>query len=312
MPDGSPWPRISIVTPSYNQGQFIEETIRSVLLQGYPDFEYFIIDGGSTDNSLETINRYSPWIRRWVSKPDRGQADAINKGFGWAHGALMAFINSDDYYAPDILHDVAHLYRKELSPKFFWALYPVENIGDCATFTNLPERDFTLASWISKQAYIHQPGVFWSKPLIAEMGPLDTSLRYAFDRKLFMCIIARGIKPEVRSQRLAAYFRFHSASKTTLYCGPFSPDNRFDDEFQLLSLEFSRHLPKDQGARVAGENIQLLLDTCQNRMAQVKSYGKKLRIALQLARVCPACMHSRFFWGMLCAVPARSADRLVK
>ena len=86
MPDGSPWPKISIVTPSLNQGPFIEETIRSVLLQGYPNLEYIIMDGGSTDESIEIIKKYEPWLAYWESEPDRGQSHAINKGFQRASG----------------------------------------------------------------------------------------------------------------------------------------------------------------------------------------------------------------------------------
>src|SRR5665811_68289 len=95
-PDGSSWPPITIITPSYNQGQFIEETIRSVLLQGYPNLEYVIIDGGSSDGSLEVIQKYSPWLAHWVSEPDGGQSQAINKGFARAHGEVIAWLNSDD------------------------------------------------------------------------------------------------------------------------------------------------------------------------------------------------------------------------
>ncbi len=98
MPDGSEWPRISIITPSYNQGQFIEETIRSVLLQGYPNLEYIIIDGGSTDNSVEIIKKYEPYLAYWVSESDRGQSHALNKGFQKATGELIGWQNSDDYY----------------------------------------------------------------------------------------------------------------------------------------------------------------------------------------------------------------------
>ena len=87
--DGSEWPRITIVTPSYNQGRFIEETIRSVLLQNYPNLEYIIIDGGSNDNTLEIIKKYEPWITYWISEPDKGQSDAINKGFQKATGYMV-------------------------------------------------------------------------------------------------------------------------------------------------------------------------------------------------------------------------------
>jgi len=96
LPDGSDWPKISIVTPNYNYGHFIEETIRSVLLQGYPNLDYIIVDGGSTDNSVEIIKKYEPWLTYWVSETDKGQVDAINKGFTKATGEIYAWLNSDD------------------------------------------------------------------------------------------------------------------------------------------------------------------------------------------------------------------------
>ena len=105
--DGSPWPRISIVTPSYNQGQFVEETIRSVLLQGYPDLEYIIMDGGSANQSAEIITRYERWLTYWVSENDRGQSHAINKGFRRSSGAILGWLNSDDVLLPDALATVA-------------------------------------------------------------------------------------------------------------------------------------------------------------------------------------------------------------
>ena len=108
---GSPWPSISIVTPSYNQGQFIEETIRSVLLQGYPNLEYIIIDGGSTDNSVEIIRKYEPWLTYWISEPDQGQTYAIDKGINHATGIIVNWLNSDDFLLPGALQILASVYR---------------------------------------------------------------------------------------------------------------------------------------------------------------------------------------------------------
>src|SRR5262249_53204242 len=98
LPNDATWPKISIVTPSYNQGQFIEETIRSVLLQGYPNLQYIVMDGGSKDSTLNILRKYAHAIDFWTSAPDKGQAEAINKGFERANGDILAWLNSDDVY----------------------------------------------------------------------------------------------------------------------------------------------------------------------------------------------------------------------
>ena len=120
MPDGSPWPRISIVTPSLNQDQFIEETIRSVLLQGYPNLEYIIIDGGSIDSSMKVIREYQLWLLYWQSEPDPGQSAAINKGFEVGRGDILAWLNSDDVYLPQTCSIVARAFSEsELNMEFY-------------------------------------------------------------------------------------------------------------------------------------------------------------------------------------------------
>lgn len=104
--------RISIITPSFNQGEYIEETIRSVLLQEYPNLEYIVIDGGSTDNTVPIITKYERWLSYWVSEKDRGQTHAINKGFRRATGEILAWLNSDDVYAPGALSYVSEKFNK--------------------------------------------------------------------------------------------------------------------------------------------------------------------------------------------------------
>src|SRR5262249_52247597 len=110
--NGSPWPRISIVTPSYNQGQFIEETIRSVVLQGYPNLEYIVMDGGSKDGTLNILRKYEDAIDFWISAPDKGQAAAINKGIATASGEILAWLNSDDTYELGVLSAVAKTFQQ--------------------------------------------------------------------------------------------------------------------------------------------------------------------------------------------------------
>jgi len=112
------WPRLTIVTPSFNQSEFIEETIVSVLDQDYPDLEYIIVDGGSTDRSVELIEKYERWLTYWVSEPDRGQAHAINKGFERATGQIAAYINSDDAYLPGAFATVAQTFAR--NPRADW------------------------------------------------------------------------------------------------------------------------------------------------------------------------------------------------
>src|SRR5262245_39003268 len=176
--DGTPWPRISIVTPSLNQGQFIEETIRSVLLQGYPDLEYIVIDGGSNDASAAIIRKYEPWLSYWISEPDRGQAHAINKGLHRSSGEIFQWINSDDLLADRALARIGDAMRRQDAiaggvPQFDGSGHStlIANKGLTATGMILGEESTSF----------HQPGVWIAGKHFVESGGLDESLRYAFD-----------------------------------------------------------------------------------------------------------------------------------
>jgi glycosyltransferase involved in cell wall biosynthesis len=129
FPDGSNLPQISVVTPSYNQSQFIEESIRSVLLQGYPNLEYIIIDGGSTDNSVEVIKKYEKFLAYWVSEKDEGQANALNKGFRKVTGQLIGWQNSDDYYYPDSFRQAAQAATSESADIFYGSVNVSDEVG---------------------------------------------------------------------------------------------------------------------------------------------------------------------------------------
>ena len=152
---------VSVITPSYNQGQFIEETIRSVLLQGYPDLEYMIIDGGSTDESLEIIRKYEPWLAYYVSEPDRGQTHAINKGWRRATGAILAYINTDDCYLNGAIATAVHEFctRPDVGMVYGTAII----VNEHNKWTTWKARPFDLKMMLTVGNIVPQPAVFFSR-----------------------------------------------------------------------------------------------------------------------------------------------------
>lgn len=191
LPDGSPWPRISIVTPSYNHGQYIEETIRSVLLQGYPNLEYIIVDGGSSDGTVEIIKKYEPWLTYWETEKDRGQSHAINKGWARATGELIAYFNSDDFYMMGALEKVAKVYRQNQTVSSIIGRMNYINgssknfVTSARPFLPSPQPcDLTLLDpdlW-----FLPQPASFWTRSVLEQVGIyVREELHYTMDRELF-------------------------------------------------------------------------------------------------------------------------------
>ena len=216
-PDGTAWPRISIVTPSYNQGQFIEETIRSVLLQGYPNLEYIIIDGGSTDDSVEIIRKYERHLAYWVSEKDRGQSHAINKGLSNITGEIWAYINSDDVYTKGTFARVAEVFG---STSADWvtgdAAYVTEDgryvrMLKCQEVWDLADIFETLV--VAPVQVSVQPSNFMSRRLLLEREPFDETLHYCMDMDLQLRLLLSGFKPNVLKDVLC-HARLHEASKT--------------------------------------------------------------------------------------------------
>lgn len=193
------FPLISIVTPSLNQGIYIEENIKSVLNQDYPDFEHIIIDGGSTDGTIDILEKYNHLI--WISEKDRGQSEAINKGFRRANGEIIGWLNSDDCYEPDAFSTIAReLNRAEGKYIVFGDCNLIdkkgERIGCCKG--KLPHPNDFIKYW-EKNYTIPQPAVFFYKEIIDKVGYLDESLHYVMDYDFWL--------------RISKYYQFHYFEK---------------------------------------------------------------------------------------------------
>ncbi|MCL4553031.1 MAG: glycosyltransferase [Candidatus Marsarchaeota archaeon] len=213
MLDGTSWPRVSIVTPSYNQAQFIEETIRSVLLQGYPDLEYIIIDGGSTDGSVDIIRRYEPWLAYWVSEKDRGQSEAINKGFARATGEIVAWLNSDDVYMPGgISQAVVALCSHPEASLAHGDVQIMDEVGQVTRLAVTHGDAWHLVNWLSGKG-LAQQATFWRRSLFGEIGLLRPDLRFIMDYEFFLRASEHHVFLHLPA--VLARFRIHGQSKTS-------------------------------------------------------------------------------------------------
>lgn len=211
MSDGREWPLITVVTPSFNQARFIEETIRSVLLQGYPRLEYIVMDGGSTDGSADIIRTYDRWIAAWRSERDAGQSDAINKGFRLANGEIIAWLNSDDTFHPGALAQVAQHFVARPAMGMLYGGCDIIN-EDGSLYTRYPSRDFDLKILINTWNFIPQPATFFRREAYRAVGEVDVALHYSMDRDLW---IRLGRKFEVqRVEEPLANIRYYDDCKT--------------------------------------------------------------------------------------------------
>ncbi|OGO64669.1 MAG: hypothetical protein A2030_06480 [Chloroflexi bacterium RBG_19FT_COMBO_50_10] len=206
-------PLVSIITPSYNQAGFLPETIQSVLSQDYPDVEYIIVDGGSSDGSLEIIQQVASQLAWWVSEPDQGQTDAINKGFAHAHGEILAWLNSDDPYQPGAITQAV---ESLLSHPEASLVYGDANLIDehGRLMGRFPSRQTDLPGLLRGSVHIPQQTTFFWSRLWKQVGPLDPTFRFAMDYDLWVRL-AR-IAPLIYVPRLWANFRLHGGGKSVI------------------------------------------------------------------------------------------------
>ncbi len=246
------YPRITVVTPSYNQAQFLEETLRSVLLQGYPNIEYIVIDGGSSDGSVKIIEKYQQHLAYWVSEADRGQSHAINKGFEQGTGDILCWLNSDDFFQPGTFAFVARQLRHVLSSTA-WLIgaseivaqdrrpLHLQSVGDISyeTFFTWPD------NWFPQQS------TFWTRRMWELAGPLNEKLHYVMDLALWLSMYEIA-SPVTVSQMLSTY-RYQQNAK----CIAQSP--RIHQEIEEVFKTYFQHISKRRVAQIKKELKRLKL-----------------------------------------------------
>lgn len=230
------WPRITVITPSFNQVDFLERTICSVLDQQYPVLEFFVIDGGSTDGSVDLIQHYAHQLDWWESAPDGGQTEALNKGLARATGDIIAFLNSDDLYLPHALRTVGQMMSGADGPR--WV------VGKCL---HVDEEDEQIDVMFAKEpdsfaeylmrtdGLLPQPSSFWSAELFDQCGGFDEALHTSFDYEWNCRLLAHGERPTIVDEPLAA-FRVHAQAKGVAMADQFEPAR------QVVARRYARAL----------------------------------------------------------------------
>ena len=248
------FPKISIITPNYKGEKYLEKTILSVLNQNYPNLEYIVIDGGSTDNSIEIIKKYESQITFWVSEKDKGQSEAINKGFKKATGDIIAFINSDDFYEPNIFNSIAAIFQDKSidaingNCRFIYASKIIPEHIDYSGDINTRRM---LKYW---KPYFcpPQPSIFIRKSVLDAVGYLDESLNFSMDLDLWLRIAYKYNFKYVNE--LYSNYLIHDESKS----GSEDGFHKFMPEWKQVAL---RHL-KNAGFKV---KLNFYLSYCRHK-----------------------------------------------
>jgi glycosyltransferase involved in cell wall biosynthesis len=276
-----------VVTPSYNQAAFLEQTICSVLDQGYPNLEYIIIDGGSNDGSVDIIKKYSDQLAYWVSEPDSGQVEAINKGFRRATGDVVCWLNSDDVFLSHVLQAASVAFANSSVDWLVGNTLVIDEDGKKKRQFERLYRD-DPASWfmIAKQFVLPQPSSLWRRSVFDRVGLLREDMHYAFDYEFWLRMLANGLRPVLVDDEFSG-FRSHSQSKSCSQPVGFYREN-------VAVWEMCRHLcPADA---VGALDAMILRETLEVSILESQvglDTGKRFSALLALMR--EAAVRPQFF-----------------
>ncbi len=270
------YPLVSIITPSYNQAQFLEKTMLSVLEQDYPNIEYLVADGGSTDGSVEIIRKYEDRLAWWVSEKDRGQADAINKGFSHAKGEFIAWVNSDDYYLPGAISQAVKALQENPEAGLVYGNVQVVD-KDEEIINTLTYGDWQLPDLMTFHI-IGQPAVFMRRDILEKAGYLDLSYHFLLDHQLWLRIGLAAQYDYVPA--LWARAHYHEGCKNLAQAAEFGKEAHRIVEWIKSEPAFEPYLQKNQRKVDAGAerlNAFYLLDAGEYR-ASFRAYCRSLRL----------------------------------
>jgi glycosyltransferase involved in cell wall biosynthesis len=234
-------PRLTVITPSLNQAKYLERTLRSVLDQGYPDLEYIVMDGGSTDGSADILRRYDAQLAHWVSEPDRGQSWAINRAIERSTGDVIAYINSDDYYLPGAFAAALPFFD---DPAVRWvagACESREEDGSLRTLSVPAPATGPRPSWLRMSWYVPQASSFWRRDVFDEFGLLRDDLDFVFDTEFGLRLAIGGLQPLAFDRPLAVRY-LHGEAKS-------AERTRFDREYARVAKQLRRRLTSSERAR---------------------------------------------------------------
>lgn len=295
MTDGSEWPCISIVTPNYNYGHFIEETIRSVLLQGYPNLDYIIMDGGSKDNSVEIVRKYEKWLSCWASEPDCGQSNAINKGIEKATGKIFNWLNSDDILSLSALSNVASIWN-ETNPTILVGSGQVITMESASNW--IPDTSISplkLALHCQGGVGMAQPSTFLSLDALKIAGGVNENLHYTMDYTLYLNLLLSNNSSAnklVTTEFCLSIAKLHESAKTL------SSWHLFEKEIVQILPSLIEKFPLGD-REIVRQHMQQLLTQILVRDSILKPGLTGFINLLKLIVKHPSFAYSRFYIGAL-------------